>query len=71
MAVQLKKDLVLSSDNRSVKVFLVLKAWHEGGRDELHQMLFKKTLLKKKKPPLAGCICHDMRWDLSPLCLFF
>lgn len=55
MAVQLKKDLVLSSDSRSVKVFLVLNARHEGARAELQQMLFIKMLLKKK-PPLAGCI---------------
>lgn len=49
MTVQLKKDLVLSSDSRSVKVFLVLNAWHEGARAELHQMLFKKNTIKKKK----------------------
>lgn len=30
MTVQLKKNLVLSSDIRSVKVFLVLDAWREG-----------------------------------------
>lgn len=70
MAVQLKKDLVLSSDSRSVKVFLVLNAQHEGARAELHQMLFIKMLLKKSHH-LLGVFCHGMRWDLSPLCLFF
>lgn len=62
------KNLVLSSDIRSVKAFLVMDAWHEGAEAWLHRVL----LYYYKKWHCSACLfCHDRKWDLSPACLFF